>query len=136
VNGSEFAMRKPLLVTLLVVLGGCAEPRYHGKTAGMWLDQLKTATSATERWRAAQALGAMGPEAREAVPELSRALKSDDAMLRAEAATALGHMGPAARPAVPALKELLTDKHPPVRDAAENALKAINAEPQKAPGPG
>jgi HEAT repeat protein len=129
-------MNRRFLLALLVVLGGCAERRHQGKTAAMWLDQLKTSPSATERWRAARALGAMGPEAREAVPELSRALKDDDAMLRAEAAIALGHMGPAAQPAVPALKDLLTDKHLPVRDAAESALKAINAKPQKAPGPG
>jgi HEAT repeat protein len=129
-------MRKGTLVIFLVLLGGCAEPRHQGKTASMWLDQLKTSPSATERWRAARALGMMGPEARGAVPELSRALKDDDPMLRAEAASALGQMGPAARPAVPALKELLTDKHLPVRDAAENALKAINAKPGKAPGPG
>jgi HEAT repeat protein len=129
-------MRKRLPLTLLAVPDGCAEPRREGKTVSMWLDELKTSTSTSERWRAARALGAIGPEARQAVPELSRALKDDDPMLRAEAASALGQMGPAARPAVPALKEMLTDKHLPVRDAAENALKAINAEPRKAPGPG
>lgn len=49
--------------------------------------------------------------------------------LRREAATALGELGPAAKTAVPALKALLTDEFVTVREAAEQALRQIEAMP-------
>src|SRR4051794_4192595 len=127
-------MKNRILLMLLVLPAGCSEPRYDEKPLSYWRQQLQH-PSQTERWRAARVLGILGPKAGVAVPELTKAIQSDDTVLRFEAARALGSIGPAARPAVPALKELLTDQNHNVRGAAENALKAINREPEAGPNP-
>ncbi len=44
---------------------------------------------------------------------------------RSQAIETLGKIGPGARAAVPLLKRFLQDREPFVRDAAANALKAI-----------
>lgn len=60
-----------------------------------------------------------------AVPLLISALTHEMELARIEAATALGEMGPAAQTALPALRELLEYDTPPVRAAAEEAIKKI-----------
>jgi HEAT repeat protein len=61
------------------------------------------------RKSAAFHLSEMGPEAKQAVPQLIEVLQSDPLMtVRGEAASALGKIGPAATAAVPALIEFLT----------------------------
>ena len=59
------------------------------------------------RQTAAGALGKIGPEAKAAVPDLSKALKDEDKYVRQTAVRALGDIGPEARDAVPALIEAL-----------------------------
>ena len=83
--------------------------------------------------RAEAAFGLMGfhsPPAREAVPALSTAFAQDpDRQVRVNAARALGLMGPVARDAVPVLRAGLRDADERVRDAAAEALQAI--EPRR-----
>jgi HEAT repeat protein len=83
--------------------------------------------------RAEAAFGLMGfhsPPAREAVPALSNSFAQDpDRQVRVNAARALGLMGPVARDAVPALRAGLRDADERVRDAAAEALQAI--EPRR-----
>lgn len=64
--------------------------------------------SATLRAKAAQALGNLGPDAREAVPALIEALQDPD--VRTDAATALGNIGPDAKEAISALTEISQNK--------------------------
>jgi radical SAM protein with 4Fe4S-binding SPASM domain len=74
----------------------------------------------------------MGPQAKEAVPALTDALKDGDATVRSGAASALGAVGPEAKPAVPALMELLRDKEQYVRVGAARALGSIGPEAKAA----
>jgi hypothetical protein len=52
--------------------------------------------AAKVRWLAAEILGHIGPDAKDAVPALIKALQDDDAHVRAVAATTLGIIGPVA----------------------------------------
>jgi HEAT repeat protein len=108
------------------------------------------------RGEAALALGWIGPAAASAVPALMDALRptrasawriaplpaaetpatpitppqvtpSADETSRSYAAQALGRIGPAAASAVPALTQALTDTNEQVRQAAEQALRQIQA---------
>jgi HEAT repeat protein len=66
--------------------------------------------NAESRWRAADLLGRLGPEARQdpaAISSLSFALKDANAQVRAVAATALASVGPAGPEAIPLLQDLL-----------------------------
>ena len=79
------------------------------------------------RWRAAQALGAMGPAAGRAVPSLVGALGDRSSEVRWRAAEALGLIGPAALTAVPALARALGDADPLVCAEAAKALGLLGA---------
>ena len=59
---------------------------------------------ADDRRHAAEALGGIGPAAKDAAPELAKLLKDPDAGVRGAAASALGGIGPAAKDAVSANK--------------------------------
>lgn len=78
---------------------------------------------------AAQAIAAIGPSARAAVPELMALLdvrcSGDDQESQLQAIVALGHIGPGARAAVPALERAAAIGAPALRDAAATALAAI-----------
>src|SRR5262249_8047597 len=79
------------------------------------------------RYQSAEAIGALGPQARRAVPLLTQALADKDRYahyVRLHAATSLGKIGPAAEPAVPALTGLLHDDAV-VAAAAREALRKI-----------
>ncbi len=74
------------------------------------------------RWRAAYALGRIGPAAKEAVPVLIATLK--DKEVRTNAVFALGEIGPAAKEAVPALESAARAGV----SEAESALEKIRDE--------
>jgi HEAT repeat protein len=62
-----------------------------------------------------------------AVPALREALKNNNVQVRSGAASALGSMGPVAEDAVPALTQALRDEDPVVRIEAISALEKIQA---------
>jgi HEAT repeat protein len=82
----------------------------------------------TEREAAARALGAIGPQTKEVVPALVRALADSEWFVRQSAAVALGRIGPAAKEALPALTKALRDEREQVRTAASDAIQDIKAE--------
>ena len=70
----------------------------------------------------------MGPDARQAVPALTRALKDHDSHVRGYAAEALGRIGPEAKQSVPTLIQLLGDEDINVRQNATVTLGKIGPE--------
>jgi HEAT repeat protein/lysophospholipase L1-like esterase len=84
----------------------------------------------SQRWRAADALGALGPAGGEdAVRALVGGLADETPAVRWRAAQALGRMGSAARGAGPALAEAAADRDTQVRIAAAHALAGAEADP-------
>ena len=90
---------------------------------------------------AASALGAIGPEAKQAVLALIQSLKDRDKIVRANAAWALGKIGPEAKtavwplktkPAVCSLIQALDDQNEDVSQNAARALGAIGPEAKPA----
>jgi HEAT repeat protein len=77
------------------------------------------------RQYAAEAIGAIGPEAAGATPRLTELLSDELAEVRMAAAEALGHIGPEAKAAAPALCRLAMDESPRVRIAANIALVRV-----------
>jgi uncharacterized protein (TIGR03067 family) len=78
-----------------------------------------------DRYRAAEALGTLGPAAGSAVPALIDALSDQEALVRSAAAQALGKIGAGAKAAVPDVVRALKDGQPLVRAAAAEALGKI-----------
>jgi HEAT repeat protein len=74
---------------------------------------------------AARGLGAIGPEARGAIPALADAMRGSELQLSWEAAAALGHIG---KDCVPELIGTLQHTNPIVRQAATSALTAIGPD--------
>ncbi len=92
------------------------------------LKALTMALSDTDdRFRAlaAQAVGAIGPEASSAVPALVALLASPDEGSRNSALIGLTKIGPAARDALPAVRNALNDPSADVRRFAQRAIGAI-----------
>ncbi len=75
------------------------------------------------RSRAAEALGELGPDAKQAAPALRNALHDSHREVGRDAAEALMRIGPDASPAVPKLVSLLD--HPDLGSYAHRALVAI-----------
>ena len=82
--------------------------------------------SAEQTWKMLNWLPQLLPEAGGTVPLLIVALGSNDERTRGKAALMLGQFGVLARDAVPALVKLRADEWRNVREAATNALKAID----------
>ena len=76
-------------------------------------------------------LGAMGPEAKGAIPLLTDLLIHSNAGYRREIVEALGRIGPEDKQAFPALVETLTDPDDGVRKAVVEAL--VGAGPVAVP---
>jgi hypothetical protein len=100
-----------VLTAGIVLIGGILEgpapvgqTTFRGRPLRAWLEDAASMDTTT-RQDAFDALDRMGPENREAVPELVQALQSGNSLVRAAAARALGRIGPAAREAIPALEE-------------------------------
>jgi serine/threonine protein kinase/HEAT repeat protein/Tfp pilus assembly protein PilZ len=92
---------------------------------GSLILSLTTDDHPSVRWRAAAALGDLGPTATEAIPALTGALEDKDNTVRSEAARALGRMDSAAKEAVPALAAALRDGDEVLRHHAAAALGLI-----------
>jgi HEAT repeat protein len=82
--------------------------------------------------RALLDLGALGPEAKAAVPALVKVLTGGREGYRQAAAEALGAIGPEANAAVPALRAALEDEKAGVRVAAARALWQVNRQDETA----
>lgn len=85
-----------------------------------------------DRYNASIALGKMGPDAKAAVPTLTKALKDTEGRVRAAAARALGRVGAQARSSAASVVELLKDPDPAVRASAAGALHGIETESKDA----
>ncbi len=81
---------------------------------------------------AADALGAIGEDARAAIRGLAEALEDRDPDLRSSAALALGHVGAGEPAAVSALVARLRDPDADVRASAAAALRDIGPEAREA----
>ena len=94
-----------------------------------WLRPKKEDGPSRLRRSIVEALGRIGPEAKEAVPLIVRSLKDDyDPNVRVAAAEALGEIGSEATEAVSALVEALEDYDSEVGQRAAKALKKIKGE--------
>jgi HEAT repeat protein len=81
-------------------------------------------------WTAILAMGEMGEAGAPAVPLMMKFLNPENSpYLHMKCAKALGRVGPKAAVAVPRLRELLKSRLSPVRAAAAEALKRIEAAP-------
>jgi HEAT repeat protein len=127
-------MKKLLVFGLALVVVGCQPEKVHkGKRVSLWIEELKEGAWPSDRWRAALAVGEIGPEARAAIPHLIAALRDNDATVRWAAARALGRFGPQARKATGALVKLATsDPHAAVRVAARDSLAEIDPKAARA----
>jgi hypothetical protein len=65
----------------------------------------------------------------DAVADLVKALRDDNALVRKRAAIALGRLGPGARDAIPALEKAVRDPDADVRAAATAALARVDTRP-------
>lgn len=76
----------------------------------------------TLRWRAADALGQLGPAAEKALGPLLESLKETSWRVRSSAALALGNIGAEPKKCAKRLRKLLKDPHPDVRLSAKTSL--------------
>jgi len=142
------SMKRAWIVCLSLLFAGCSltpndntpptlqlkEPAaYENPTVGYWARNLKDEDPEL-RLEAAQSLGEMGPDAREAVPVLNNTLLNDtDWRVRALSAQALGQIGHDANPAVPTLLDAMNDRHIQVARIAGRSLRIIIAPKPPAP---
>ncbi len=80
------------------------------------------------RAEAAEAIGRLGPVAKEAIPVLVQALKDPEERVREEAADALGGVGVGSGEALLALTDVLDDPEPEVRQQAQESMQRIRVE--------
>lgn len=81
----------------------------------------------SERYHAAEKLATLGPNAKNAIPELRNVLRHDDsALVRKSAALALGEIGVVSGHVVPALRDAAeSDSDKFVRERAAQALRRL-----------
>jgi HEAT repeat protein len=106
---------------------GQTGPTDSAKGLSRLMAALKDRSYWPDQYRAANALGELGPAARDAVPALAEALKDPEYWVRMAAARALGKVGSlsATPKALAALKAAAKDKDPEVRDAVTLALEDL-----------
>jgi HEAT repeat protein len=111
------------------LLGSLALVAVDPQQAGAVLAPLRgllTSADAGIRASAAEGIGNLGPDAKDAIPGLRDALLKDkEPPVREAAAIALGKMGEVAKDTVPALVGCLKDDEAGVRSAAAHALAGI-----------
>ena len=110
------------LATVMICLSvvGC------GPVPGL-IEQLEDRNVKVRR-ASASALSELGPEAREAVSALQKALGDEDREVVRLSAVALGNLRSDAQPAIPALAELLSDEQLAIRFSAALAIQKIDAQ--------
>lgn len=94
------------------------------EAVGALLNALATEGEADVHATLAEALSALGPDAVNAVPALSRLVRDEHLVVRLRAVSALGRIGARSTSAIPALVEALADNEHDVRAAAADALAA------------
>jgi hypothetical protein len=105
---------------------------YDNHPPAYWIKALHS-PDPRARHQALFALGSIGAEAEETVPEVAERLREDaDEKVRGAAALALLKMAPASRSAVPALAQALEDAHLLVRMNAAMALLRLGVEARSA----
>jgi HEAT repeat protein len=101
---------------------------YDGKSVRYWRKELANPDK-DARLSALQALGAVGPDADDAVPEVGRLLTEDpDPEVREFASLALAKMAPHSKAVLPQLIASLTDKHFNVRLNSIHAIGRLKAD--------
>ncbi len=118
----------PWVVGLALIAGGCSGRSlpYQGKSVAD-LQNMIDSDDPSAQVQGALGLSLHGPEARPAVPALTRLLSSPRGAVRQEAAVALEKIGPDAAEAVAALTAALRDPEWIVRRQAALALGGIGA---------
>jgi D-arabinan exo alpha-(1,3)/(1,5)-arabinofuranosidase (non-reducing end) len=104
---------------------------YRGRPLSYYSDQLRRVPS-TARPSVLRDIGAFGPDAAPAIPELTMELADSDPEARAAAAWALTQVGPKGASAVPALSHALADESPRVRGLAAIALQEVGPQAKAA----
>jgi len=106
-----------------------AVPDLRKALRAVWPPTATCAAGSDTRTRVAiaEALGGIGPAAKDAVDDPRWALSDPSCEVRRAAANALGRIGPAARAAHADLRKALNDRDEAVREAAKGAIKAIGA---------
>jgi HEAT repeat protein len=98
---------------------------------GYWIQQLKNADPKV-RQEAVFALGVIGADAEEAVPEVCKLLKDPEPRVRCDATLALLKMYPASRKTAPELAGVLEDKVPLARINAAITLHRLGQDARPA----
>ena len=112
------------LLSLVVCLAGCNEPRHLGRTLSSWTVDLK-AEDAYKRRSACEALGNMGDAAKAAVPDLIELLDDANEGIQGFAVDALVKIGEGS---VAALEPLLNRPEPHLRLHAATAMVKITPD--------
>jgi HEAT repeat protein len=109
-----------------------SRPAYDGYSLGHWRGELDNPDKEV-REQAIEAIGAIGPDAEDAVPEIARLLTDDpDDKIRIVASVALIKMAPNTKTVVAALIRALSDKHMQVRQNAVSALGRLRTDARAA----
>ncbi len=129
-NTKDSSLRTDALVTLAKIV-----PK-DKKLVPLFVQILKDKDQQGLRYAAAMALGYLGRDAREAVPDLIEALKAVDikdlkrrSLIFGGVLWALEQVGPDAKAAVPAIRALANDPDEHVRAASRQALKKLDPVP-------
>ena len=119
-----------LLFATALLLVGNGRAQEKSARIDILIQQMRSPDKDVRR-SVAEALGKIGPAAKEAVPALIEALKDPDIDVRRSVAEALGEIGPEAKGVVPALIEALKDQEAGVRSSVRMALEKIESAPKK-----